>query len=116
MVNRCSDDECADFLPWLERKAGVGVSSVLSIGKPVHGRALCANKDIKSGNCVMRIPFNAQFSPDNLSPRLKSSMGEGIGHVAKLALVVQMEQKLAFWMGSLNQSSPIPWRIAQHYM
>ncbi|KAI4370636.1 hypothetical protein MLD38_018965 [Melastoma candidum] len=104
MVNRCSDDECADFLPWLERKAGVGVSSVLSIGKPVHGRALCANKDIKSGNCVMRIPFNA------------SSMGEGIGHVAKLALVVQMEQKLAFWMGSLNQSSPIPWRIAQHYM
>ncbi|KAI4373025.1 hypothetical protein MLD38_011195 [Melastoma candidum] len=93
-VNCCLDDECADFLPWLERKAGAEVSSVLSIGKSVHGRALCANKAIKSGVCIMRIPFDVQLSPDNLSPQLKSSMGKDIGHVAKLALVVLMEQKL----------------------
>ncbi|GMJ09519.1 hypothetical protein HRI_004621100 [Hibiscus trionum] len=32
------DEESDEFLPWLERKAGAKISSVLSIGKSPYGR------------------------------------------------------------------------------
>uniref|UniRef100_A0A6N2LQP5 Uncharacterized protein n=1 Tax=Salix viminalis TaxID=40686 RepID=A0A6N2LQP5_SALVM len=33
------DEECVDFLPWLEGKAGVEISSKLYVGKSACGRA-----------------------------------------------------------------------------
>lgn len=36
--SHCVDKDCDDFLPWLEQKAGVEISSVLSIGKSTYGR------------------------------------------------------------------------------
>lgn len=37
-VSHCLEDDCDDFLPWLERKAGGEITSVLSIGKSAYGR------------------------------------------------------------------------------
>lgn len=35
----CVDEECNDFLPWLERKAGREISSLLAIGTSSFGRS-----------------------------------------------------------------------------
>lgn len=40
VLHSIDDEYDGDFLPWLERKAGVEISSVLSIGKSVYGRLL----------------------------------------------------------------------------
>ncbi|KAK8593340.1 hypothetical protein V6N13_043067 [Hibiscus sabdariffa] len=52
------DEESVDFLPWLERKAGAKVSSVLSIGKSPHGRSLFASENIQSGDCILKVPYS----------------------------------------------------------
>ncbi|KAJ6986999.1 hypothetical protein NC653_020274 [Populus alba x Populus x berolinensis] len=52
------DEECVDFLPWLERKAGVEISSKLYVGKSAYGRSLFASKSIQTGECILRVPYN----------------------------------------------------------
>ena len=37
-VSKCRDEDCDDFLPWLENKAGVRISSLLAIGNSDYGR------------------------------------------------------------------------------
>lgn len=41
-----------------------------------------------------------QLSPDNLHPEIKTFIGNGVGNVAKLAVVVLVEQR----MGKVNLS------------
>ncbi|XP_030516418.2 actin-histidine N-methyltransferase-like isoform X4 [Rhodamnia argentea] len=90
-VSPCVDEDCSDFLPWLERKAGVEISSFLSVGKSVYGRSLFASKAIRAGDSILKVPFNVEISPDDLLPEIRSL---NIGNVAKLAAVVLKEQKM----------------------
>ncbi|GAB4854881.1 hypothetical protein Ancab_023467 [Ancistrocladus abbreviatus] len=87
------DEGCCDFLPWLEEKAGAEISSTLSIGKSCHGRCLLASKFIQTGDCMLKVPFSVQLSPDNIPQEIKPLLGDGIGDVAKLAIVTLLELK-----------------------
>ncbi|PSS33456.1 [Fructose-bisphosphate aldolase]-lysine N-methyltransferase [Actinidia chinensis var. chinensis] len=93
-VSCSSDEECDDFLPWLERKAKVEISSVTSIGKSAYGRSLLASKSIQTGDCVLKVPYSVQISPDNLLPEISSLLPEEVDNVSKLAIVILVEQKM----------------------
>ncbi|XP_048326619.2 uncharacterized protein LOC107413584 isoform X4 [Ziziphus jujuba] len=93
-VSHSLDDECDDFLPWLQRKAGVEISSVLSIGKSAYGRTLFASDIIQAGDCILSVPYNVQLSPDYLHPDINTLLNSEISYVAKLAIVVLVEQRL----------------------
>ncbi|KAK0593099.1 hypothetical protein LWI29_030947 [Acer saccharum] len=90
-VNEESDD---DFLPWLEKKAGAEISHVLSIGNSAYGRSLFATRKIRAGDCILKVPYDAQLAPDNLLPEIKPWLGDEVGNVAKLAIVILVEQKM----------------------
>ncbi|KAK3409032.1 hypothetical protein EUGRSUZ_J01148 [Eucalyptus grandis] len=85
------EEECGDFLPWLERKAGAEVSPFLSVGKSAYGRSLFASKSIRAGDSILKVPFNVEISPDDLLPEIRSCK---VGNVAKLAAIVLKEQKM----------------------
>ncbi|KAJ6322862.1 hypothetical protein OIU77_012662 [Salix suchowensis] len=87
------DEECVDFLPWLEGKAGVEISSKLYVGKSACGRSLFASKSIQTGDCILRVPYNVQIAPDNLLPKVASLLDNETGNVAKLAAIILIEQK-----------------------
>ncbi|KAK4578988.1 hypothetical protein RGQ29_028876 [Quercus rubra] len=88
------DEDCDDFLPWLEQKAGAKISSVLSIGKSAFGRSLFASKSIQTGDCILKVPYSVQITPDNLLPEIKSLLGDEVGNIAKLAIIILCEQKI----------------------
>ncbi|KAK1409539.1 hypothetical protein QVD17_36065 [Tagetes erecta] len=88
------DDECVDFLSWLRHKSGAEISSLLSIGKSNYGRSLFACKPIQPGDCILKVPYSVQLAPDNLHPSMRSLLGEDVGDVAKLALVILQHQRL----------------------
>lgn len=94
-LNVLSNDEgCNDFLPWLENKAGVEISSLLTIGKSANGRALYAAEDIQTGDCLLKVPYSVQLAPDNLPPGITCLLGDEVGDVAKVALLILHEKKL----------------------
>ncbi|KAL9316952.1 hypothetical protein ACSQ67_013469 [Phaseolus vulgaris] len=90
---------CLEFWPWLERKAASVVSSSLFIGKSSYGRSLFASKTIQTGDCILKVPYRVQITADNLPPEIKSLIGEQVGDIAKLAIVILTEKKLGqvFW-------------------
>ncbi|XP_048231879.1 N-lysine methyltransferase setd6 isoform X2 [Ricinus communis] len=92
--NHYLDKEREDFLPWLETKAGIEVSSKLYIGKSQFGRSLFASKSIQTGDCILRVPYSAQIASDNLLPELSDLLGDEVGSVAKLAIVLLVDQKV----------------------
>ncbi|KAK6158706.1 hypothetical protein DH2020_006020 [Rehmannia glutinosa] len=61
------DEDCNDFLPWLEHKAGADISSALAIGKSSYGRTLYAAEYIQTGDCILkkhsakRLKFKKEF-------------------------------------------------------
>ncbi|KAK4351433.1 hypothetical protein RND71_030746 [Anisodus tanguticus] len=87
-------EECNEFLPWLEHRAGVEISSLLSIGKSAYGRSLVARHPIKPGDCLFKVPYNVQLAPDNLPRGINALLGDNVGDVAKVALLILYEQKL----------------------
>ncbi|KAJ1436413.1 SET domain [Sesbania bispinosa] len=89
------DDHCDEFLPWLERKAGSRISSSLSIGKSSYGRSLFASKIIQTGDCILQVPYSVQITADNLPPEIRSLISEEVGNIARLAIVILIEKKLA---------------------
>ncbi|XP_010669749.1 uncharacterized protein LOC104886907 isoform X2 [Beta vulgaris subsp. vulgaris] len=109
-VSKCRDENCDDFLPWLEKKAGAQVSSVLSIGKSDYGRSLFACKTIQAGDCLLKVPFTAQISPDNVLPEIKPLLADAVGTVAKLAVVILVEQK----KGQSSEWAPYISRLPRH--
>ncbi|KAL0393902.1 UNVERIFIED_CONTAM: hypothetical protein Slati_4356400 [Sesamum latifolium] len=88
------DEDFNDFLPWLEQKAATKISSALSIGKSSYGRALFAAKDIQTGDCLLKVPYSVQLSPDNLPVEITCLLGDEVGNVAKVALLILHEKKL----------------------
>ncbi|XP_021850049.2 uncharacterized protein [Spinacia oleracea] len=109
-VSRCPNEDCDDFLPWLETKAGVQISEVLSIGNSDFGRSLFACKSIQAGDCLLKVPFNVQISPDNVLPEIKPLLTDAAGTVAKLAIVILVEQK----KGQSSEWAPYISRLPQH--
>ncbi|WCJ19438.1 SET domain-containing protein [Euphorbia peplus] len=87
-------EQSQDFLPWLEKKAGVQVSSKLYIGKSPYGRSLFASQNIQTGDCILRVPYSVQIASNSLLPELSVFLDNKIGSVAKLALVLLLEQKV----------------------
>ncbi|CAL9246322.1 unnamed protein product [Arabidopsis halleri] len=82
-----------DFLPWLERIAGAKITNTLSIGKSTYGRSLFASKFIHAGECMLKVPFNAQITPDELPPDIRVSLTDEVGNIGKLAAVLLREKK-----------------------
>ncbi|KAF8101943.1 hypothetical protein N665_0201s0239 [Sinapis alba] len=86
------DKECIDFLPWLEQVAGAKITNTLSIGKSVYGRTLFASKVIHAGDCILKVPFNAQITPDELPTDVRVSLTDEVGNIGKLAALVMIER------------------------
>ncbi|KAL9226997.1 hypothetical protein vseg_002746 [Gypsophila vaccaria] len=89
------DDDCDHFLRWLEHKAAAPISSLLSIRNSNFGRSLFACKNIQAGDCLLTVPFSVQVTPDNLLPEIKHMIPDEVGNIAKLAVVILIEQKKA---------------------
>lgn len=89
-----SCSECNDVLPWLEHKAGLEISSLLSIGNSAHGKSLVARHPIKPGDCLFKVPYNVQLAPDNLPKGIDTLFGDNVSNAAKVALLILYEQKL----------------------
>ncbi|KAL0323985.1 UNVERIFIED_CONTAM: hypothetical protein Scaly_2365600 [Sesamum calycinum] len=88
------DEDFNDFLPWLEHKAAAKISSALSIGNSSYGRGLYAAKDIETGDCLLKVPYSVQLSSDNLPVEITCLLGDEVGNVAKVALLILHEKKL----------------------
>ncbi|KAG2328948.1 hypothetical protein Bca52824_000128 [Brassica carinata] len=86
------DKDCIDFLPWLEQIAGTKITNTLSIGRSVYGRALFASKVIHAGDCILKVPFNAQITPDELPTDVRVSLTDEVGNIGKLAALVMIER------------------------
>ncbi|KAF7811429.1 fructose-bisphosphate aldolase-lysine N-methyltransferase, chloroplastic isoform X1 [Senna tora] len=93
-VSGVLDDDCDGFLPWLERKAASTISSALSIGKSSYGRSLFASRIIHTGECILKVPYSVQITVDNLLPEIRSLISDEVENIAKLAVVILVEQKL----------------------
>ncbi|KAL0652606.1 hypothetical protein Bca4012_095297 [Brassica carinata] len=85
------DKDCIDFLPWLEQIAGAKLTNTLSIGKSPYGRALFASKVIHAGDCILKVPFNAQITPDELPTDIRVSLTDKVGNIGKLAALLMIE-------------------------
>ncbi|CAN6974444.1 unnamed protein product [Brassica rapa subsp. trilocularis] len=86
------DKDCIGFLPWLEQIAGAKLTNTLSIGKSVYGsRALFASKVIHAGDCILKVPFNAQITPDELPADIRVSLTDKVGNIGKLAALLMIE-------------------------
>ncbi|WZZ15802.1 hypothetical protein YC2023_108891 [Brassica napus] len=90
-VSAALDKDCIDFLPWLEQIAGAKLTNTLSIGKSVYGRALFASKVIHAGDCILKVPFNAQITPDELPADIRVSLTDKVGNIGKLAALLMIE-------------------------
>ncbi|KAG2730084.1 hypothetical protein I3760_01G276600 [Carya illinoinensis] len=107
--SRSLDEDSDDFLRWLEQKAGSQISSVLSIGKSAYGRSLFASKTIQTGDCILKVPYCVQVTPAHLLPEIKSLLGNEVGNIAKLAIVILVEQKF----GQKSEWAPYVSRLPQ---
>ncbi|KAL1213708.1 Ribulose-1,5 bisphosphate carboxylase/oxygenase large subunit N-methyltransferase [Cardamine amara subsp. amara] len=87
------DKDCIGFLPWLETIAGGKITNTLSIGKSIYGRSLFASKVIHAGDCILKVPFNAQITPDALPPDMRVPLTNEVGNIGKLAAVLMIEKK-----------------------
>ncbi|KAK9123680.1 hypothetical protein Sjap_013282 [Stephania japonica] len=88
------DDDDDVFLPWLRRKSGLDISSLLSIKNSSYGRSLFASTAIRAGDCILQVPFSVQLTPDMVLPEIDCLLGDDIGNVTRLALVILVEQRL----------------------
>ncbi|CAL1374386.1 unnamed protein product [Linum trigynum] len=87
------DEDCRGFLPWLEEKAGAEISTKLYIGKSSYGRSLFASQHIQRGDCILKVPFNAQIAPDNLPRDVKVILVDEVDHVSMVAVAILAERK-----------------------
>ncbi|MCD9644726.1 hypothetical protein HAX54_033148 [Datura stramonium] len=88
-----SGSDCSAY-NYFNDGSGVEISSLLSIGKSTNGRSLVARHPIKPGDCLLKVPYNVQLAPDNLPRGINALLGDNVGNVAKVALLILYEQKL----------------------
>ncbi|KAJ4770711.1 SET domain-containing protein [Rhynchospora pubera] len=90
----CNSKENDDFLQWLRQKSGTEISSVLSVGSSVFGRSLFASKPIEAGDCILKIPFSAHISVDNLPLEMMPLIPNEIDSQSLVAVALLAEQNL----------------------
>ncbi|CAL5363555.1 unnamed protein product [Camellia sinensis] len=71
--------------------------------------SLLASKSIEPGDCMLKVPYNVQIAPDNLLPEINSLLPDEVSNVAKLAIVIIVEQK----MGQHSEWAPFMSRLPQ---
>ncbi|XP_068637804.1 fructose-bisphosphate aldolase-lysine N-methyltransferase, chloroplastic isoform X3 [Aristolochia californica] len=91
---KCLNQYSTEFLSWLQHKAGLEISSTLAVGNSIYGRSLFASDTIKAGDCILRVPYSVQISPENIVPEIKVLLNDDLSNVAKLAAVLLAEQKM----------------------
>lgn len=62
----------------------------------------------------MRVPYNVQIAPDNLLPKVASLLDNEVGNVAKLAIVILIEQKRGQESEWAPYISCLPWPREMH--
>ncbi|CAA7398161.1 unnamed protein product [Spirodela intermedia] len=82
-----------EFLPWLRRKSGREISSVLSIGCSTYGRSLFSSRYIDAGECILSVPYSVQITPDNIPSFLKPLIANDVGDIGRLAIVLLAERR-----------------------
>ncbi|XP_073113310.1 uncharacterized protein [Elaeis guineensis] len=87
-------NESNEFLSWLQKKAGVEISSMLSIGNSVYGRSLFASKCIQAGDCILKVPYNVQMTSDKFPSDIEPFLVHDVGNISRLAAVLLAERKL----------------------
>ncbi|KFK34754.1 hypothetical protein AALP_AA5G188900 [Arabis alpina] len=108
------DKECIEFLPWLEQIGGAKIADSLSIGKSTYGRSLFASKVIHAGDCILKVPFKAQITPDELPPYIRDSLTNEVGNIGKLAAVLLIEWKTGQNSKWFPYISRLPWPAEMH--
>ncbi|XP_010504351.1 PREDICTED: ribulose-1,5 bisphosphate carboxylase/oxygenase large subunit N-methyltransferase, chloroplastic-like isoform X2 [Camelina sativa] len=98
-----------DFLPWLEQIAGSKITNTLTIGTSTYGRSLFASKVIHAGDCMLKVPFKARITPDELPLDIRVSLTDEVGNIGKLAAVLIREKK----MGQKSRWVPYISRLPQ---
>ncbi|XP_020087377.1 fructose-bisphosphate aldolase-lysine N-methyltransferase, chloroplastic-like isoform X1 [Ananas comosus] len=88
------NNECCEFLPWLQQKAGTEVSSVLSVGNSAFGRSLYASTAIHAGDCMLKVPYSVHLTSDKFPLEISPFIDYGVGSVSCVAVVLMAEQKL----------------------
>ncbi|XP_065029341.1 uncharacterized protein LOC103972325 isoform X4 [Musa acuminata AAA Group] len=102
------NEESDKFLRWLRQKAGSEISSVLSLENSVHGRSLFASKNIKSGECILKVPYIAQITSENISGKIKLLLPRDIENVSRLAVVLLAEKKHGEYSGWATYVNSLP--------
>ncbi|KAG6507986.1 hypothetical protein ZIOFF_033341 [Zingiber officinale] len=118
-------EESANFLQWLRGKTGTDISSVLALGNSTYGSkldgitflsllqkggnieksSLIALKNIKAGDCILKVPYLAQITSESLSSEIEQLLPRNIGNVSWVAIVLLAEKKLrqsSEWFTYLN--------------
>ncbi|KAJ8511506.1 hypothetical protein OPV22_001940 [Ensete ventricosum] len=93
------NEESDKFLRWLRQKAGSEISSVLSLRNSIYGRSLFASKNIKSGECILKVPYIAQITSENIYGEIKLLLPRDIENVSRLAVVLLAEKKQGEYSG-----------------
>ncbi|RWR76871.1 fructose-bisphosphate aldolase-lysine N-methyltransferase, chloroplastic isoform X1 [Cinnamomum micranthum f. kanehirae] len=104
----CLYEDCSEFLPWLQQKAGDEISSFLSVGTSTYGRSLFASRFIQAGDCILKVPYSVQITPDNIHPDIGFFLSDDVGNVVRLALVVLAEQKIGQDSGWAHYINSLP--------
>ncbi|URD84028.1 SET domain containing 6 [Musa troglodytarum] len=102
------NEESDKFLRWLRQKAGSEISSVLSLGNSIYGRSLFASKNIKSGECILKVPYIAQITSENISREIKLLLPRDIENVSRLAVVLLAEKKHGEYSGWATYVNSLP--------
>ncbi|KAL8521777.1 hypothetical protein ACS0TY_012071 [Phlomoides rotata] len=108
------DDDYKDFLPWLQLKAGAEFSTALHIGNSPYGRGLYASKNIKKGDCVLKVPTTAQLSPEDLDAEISELIKKEIGNIAVVAVVILFEKQMGEKSNWAPYISRLPLREDMH--
>ncbi|XP_078445421.1 SET domain-containing protein isoform X3 [Wolffia australiana] len=88
-----SSNDQLEFLPWLRRKSGREISSMLSIGWSSYGRSLFSSRRIHAGECMLSVPYSAQLSPDITPSFLRPQICNDVGAIGRLAIVLLAEMR-----------------------
>ncbi|OAY85536.1 (Fructose-bisphosphate aldolase)-lysine N-methyltransferase, chloroplastic [Ananas comosus] len=108
------NNECCEFLPWLQQKAGTEVSSVLSVGNSAFGRSLYASTAIHAGDCMLKVPYSVHLTSDKFPLEISPFIDYGVGSVSCVAVVLMAEQKLGMESGWAAYITSLPQMDEMH--
>ncbi|MBA0571941.1 hypothetical protein Golob_002310 [Gossypium lobatum] len=75
-----------------------------------HCRSLFASENIRTGDCILKVPYSVEITPDNLLPKIRAILSDKIGTVSKLAIILLVERK----MGQSSGWAPYICCLPQH--